>query len=411
MDRQEMPYEEYPLLPEYNVPSEYTPVFPDVSFFQESFVTSREENVFRGETPPGEEDRGSANRKRRMRRPSFTWLRDLLGSALRGGAAVAALGMLVVAMVSAADLPERSPWGRVKYMLADLRGDAFRKPDDYGPDDLARLWNGDPEGPHQYDFEHVHIRREATCLEDGLAEYICTECGVALPRILPGGHSPAAAVKENVQPAGCTADGGYDEIVYCSVCHEELSREHRVYAAEGHRPAEAVTENTVGAQCTEDGHYDSVVYCTVCRAELSRETKTLAASGHIEGFAVKENQKEASCTEEGSYDSVVYCMVCGAELSRETVILPMTAHIETQDIEENRVEPTCTLDGSAEIAVYCDICGEELSRRQIVLEAAGHSNAAAVRENQRAPSCSEEGGYDTVVYCSVCGEELSRAHT
>ena len=457
MHRQEMPYEEHPMLPEHIIPQEYTPVFPDVSFFRESFVTMREENVSQGQDPPGEDRQGASQNNKKASRTPFSWLRNFLGSALRGGAAIFAAGSMVVTMVSGADLPEDSPWYRVKTVIQEFRGDSFRKVEDYGPKELQKLWEGDPEGPHQYDFEHAHVRREASCGEDGLIEYLCSQCGVALQETIPGGHAPLAAVKENERAAGCTEEGGYDSVVYCSVCGDEISREHYVYEAAGHTSAEPVIENIVGALCTEGGHYDSVVYCDVCHqelsretvsteamghtaaaavkeneqaptctaegsyesvvycgichAELSRETVAVEATGHRAGYAEKENEQEASCTAEGSYDSVVYCMVCGEELSRETVTLPMTEHIETQDQLENHRDPGCITDGSEEIAVYCDVCGMELSRRRIVLTATGHTDAAPVTEGRTEASCTAEGGYDTVVYCSVCGEELSRVHT
>ena len=37
-------------------------------------------------------------------------------------------------------------------------------------------------------------------------------------------HTPAAAVQENYVDSTCTQTGSYDEVVYCSVCHEEISR-------------------------------------------------------------------------------------------------------------------------------------------------------------------------------------------
>jgi len=48
----------------------------------------------------------------------------------------------------------------------------------------------------------------------------------------------------------------------------------------GHTPGEVVIENEVAATCEENGSYDEVIYCTVCNKELSRETKTVPALGH-----------------------------------------------------------------------------------------------------------------------------------
>ena len=411
MDQNELHYEEYPLLPEHSVPPEYTPEYPDVSFFQESYVTAREENIFQGETPPGEEDPNVIRREKQKKRSRFAWLQNLLGSALRGGAILLALLGLISVLTSETEAAPDTPAGQVKEYYTALRKPPFRHPDDYGPEELLSLWLGEPEGPHQYDFEHAHVRREASCQEDGILEYLCTECGIALQETIPGGHVPAAAVRENERAAGCTENGGYDTVVYCSICQEELSREHTVYQATGHSAGETVIENVIGAICTEGGSYEEVVYCSVCHSELSRETVETLAPGHVPAEAVLENEIASTCTEAGSADSVVYCSICGAEVSRETLVLPLAAHVEAPEVEENRVEPTCTEEGSAELAVYCEVCGEELSRETVVLEASGHTEAEAVLENETEASCTEEGGYDEVVYCEVCGEEISREHT
>ena len=47
-----------------------------------------------------------------------------------------------------------------------------------------------------------------------------------------------------------------------------------------HTPAEAVRENVNEATCTDAGSYDSVVYCSDCGEEISRETVTVDALGH-----------------------------------------------------------------------------------------------------------------------------------
>ena len=40
-----------------------------------------------------------------------------------------------------------------------------------------------------------------------------------------------------------------------------------------HIPGEVVRENEIAAACTTDGSYDEVIYCTACSAELSRQKK------------------------------------------------------------------------------------------------------------------------------------------
>ena len=78
-------------------------------------------------------------------------------------------------------------------------------------------------------------------------------------------HTPGEAVQENVVPASCTAAGSYDEVVYCSECHEELSRETKTIDMLAHTIV-AVAE--VPATTEADGvaaHYE----CSVCHKLFS----------------------------------------------------------------------------------------------------------------------------------------------
>lgn len=63
----------------------------------------------------------------------------------------------------------------------------------------------------------------ATALFDG--ETFSDVKEVAIPQIA---HTPGAAVIENEVAATFETEGGYDTVVYCSICGEELSREHTV---------------------------------------------------------------------------------------------------------------------------------------------------------------------------------------
>lgn len=135
-------------------------------------------------------------------------------------------------------------------------------------------------------------------------------------------HTPAAAVRENEVPATCKAEGSYDEVIYCSECGDEISRETKTIDKLAHTPEAAVKENEVKATCQSTGSYDEVVYCSVCGTELSRKTVTTPKTGHTPKAAVKENEVKATYTKGGSYDLVVYCSVCGAELSREHKTTP-----------------------------------------------------------------------------------------
>ena len=105
----------------------------------------------------------------------------------------------------------------------------------------------------------------------------------------------------------------------CSICKDKKD-------LATHTNGTPVEENKNEATCTTAGSYDEVVYCTVCKTELSREHKTINPLGHTDGTPVKENVKAATCTAEGSYDEVVYCTVCKNEVSSEHKTIDKLAH-------------------------------------------------------------------------------------
>ncbi len=119
-----------------------------------------------------------------------------------------------------------------------------------------------------------HDWKEATCIDPKT----CARCGETEGKAL--GHTLGDPVRENETKAKCTEKGEYDEVVYCSVCHEEISRKAKTEKALGHRTSAPVKENVNKATCTEDGGYDEVVYCSRCHEAISRKRKTEKAPGH-----------------------------------------------------------------------------------------------------------------------------------
>ena len=260
--------------------------------------------------------------------------------------------------------------------------------------------------------------KAATCKEDGNVAYRqCAKCkkyfgedGEELTTIVVNkvAHTPADAIRENEVAATCTVAGSYDEVVKCSVCGEEISRETKTVDALGHTPKAAVQENVVNATCTVPGSYDSVVYCSVCNAEISREHVTGKTVPHTAGAATRENEKPATCKAEGSYEEVIKCSVCGTEMSRTTKSIAKLAHTPADPVRENVVAATCTAAGSYDEVVKCSVCGDVISTTPKTIDALGHTPAAAVQENVVAATCYAAGSYDEVVKCSVCNEEISK---
>ncbi|MBO4288977.1 MAG: hypothetical protein J5865_02605 [Lachnospiraceae bacterium] len=411
MDNEWNHSEEFTPLPEHTSYPEYTPEYPDVTFFKESYVTSREENIFQGEVPPGESGHVEDLREeRKEKRRRENWLRWFLSGLVKAGAVLLAI-IILVAGAERKEEPEADTRDKfVKLLGVDLIKPPFTPHQDYSIKDLSEVWEADPEGPHKYDYDQVIVLREATCQEDGESAFKCSECGVLLKYATTKGHEPAPVVKENEVEPDCVTSGSYEEVIVCKDCGTELSRTKVEVPALGHTGSDAYVENIISPTCDEAGSCEDVIYCSVCGEEISRTKRVLDAVGHIGAEPIVEVLTEPGCTTEGSCEEIVLCAVCGEEISRTVKVMEPTGHTGGDPVEENTIPATCTEQGSCEQVVYCTVCNEEVSRTLMVLEPTGHTAADPVIENRVEATCTEEGGYDEVVYCSVCKEELSRAH-
>lgn len=179
-------------------------------------------------------------------------------------------------------------------------------------------------------------RVEATCRAAGKIVFGCSVPGCTDPAhtkeetITKLEHTPDAAKEENRSAATCTADGGYDTVVYCKVCEAELSGVHTILPALGHTNLDPVEENRKEATCEEDGTFDAVTYCSVCEAELSRVPTTIPKLGHKAKTGIQENFANATCTAVGGYDTVSYCEVCKKELERTHTVIPALGHAASE---------------------------------------------------------------------------------
>lgn len=183
-----------------------------------------------------------------------------------------------------------------------------------------------------HEWSEWQTTKPATCTEDGLQKRVCEKCGEEeSDTVIAAGHSPTDPVRENEVPATCTAEGSYDEVVYCEVCDTEISRTSKTIEKTAHTSADPVRENEVPATCTQEGSYDEVVYCEVCGIEISRTLKTIDRIAHTPADPVSENEVPATCTAEGSYDEVIYCEVCHEEISRTSKTIDKIAHIYSDE--------------------------------------------------------------------------------
>ena len=209
-----------------------------------------------------------------------------------------------------------------------------------------------------HDLQH-HEAQAATCTEIGWNAYdTCSRCDYTTYEEIPAlGHTEGAPVRENEAAATCTAAGSYDEVVYCSVCGEELSREEKTIEALGHTEGAPVRENEAAATCTAAGSYDEVVYCSVCGEELSRAGMTIEALGHD---IVKHEGQAATCTQNG-WNDYETCSRCDYTTYREIAATGHTPGTAATCTSAQR----CTVCGTTLVPArghhfvdgYCSVCG------------------------------------------------------
>ena len=248
-----------------------------------------------------------------------------------------------------------------------------------------------PATGHQWD--EGKVTTEPKCEEAGVKTYTCKVCKETKTEAIDAtGHTP---VEVPEVPATCT-EPGKKAGTKCSVCNKILSGVEEI-PAKGHTPGKAVKESVVLATCEAAGSYEEVVYCEVCKEKLTRVSKTLPAMGHTRGEAVRENVIDSTCADEGSCDEVVYCEVCNKELSREAKVIEKKAHTPV-DVAE--VPATCTKPGTT-AGTKCDVCGTILSG---VKEIPANGHTEVIRNAK--PATDTEDGYTGDVYCEVCNELL-----
>ena len=98
---------------------------------------------------------------------------------------------------------------------------------------------------------------------------------------------------------------------------------------DSHTPGAAVKEKETAPSCTEDGSYENVVFCTVCSTELSRDTVIVPATGHNwnNGVVTLEPTTEA----EGI--RTYTCAACGNTRTETIAKLPPETEAPTEPAE------------------------------------------------------------------------------
>lgn len=124
-----------------------------------------------------------------------------------------------------------------------------------------------------------HDWKDATCTEPKT----CQRCGITEGKAL--GHEAGDPKKENIHAATCTEDGYYDEVVYCSRCHTEMSRK-------------TVTEKALG-------HTTTSGKCSRCGAEVYEPIKGKGADV-VSGVQLGDGIYRARFVYQGSGNFIVH---------------------------------------------------------------------------------------------------------
>ena len=115
-------------------------------------------------------------------------------------------------------------------------------------------------------------------------------------------------------------------LAVCVIMAVAMRTDDRADEASDHPVLKSVRENDVAPTCTAQGSYDEVVYCTECGEEVLRTTQSVAKLSHALSGSVKTDVTAPTCIAEGSYDEVVYCTVCDEEILRTRRSTAMVAH-------------------------------------------------------------------------------------
>ena len=252
----------------------------------------------------------------------------------------------------------------------------------------ARICNNDPSHTETETVDTTVETVAATCTAQGNRRYTATfenpvfETQTKTVVIDVLDHTPGEPVKENEIAPTCLAVGGYDTVVYCTVCKAEISRAHTEIPALGH------DWNAPTYEWAADN--STVTAARVCKHDAS----------HVETETVNTvvRTTEATCTEAGERFYTATFENPAFETQTKTVTIDPKGHAAGDPVKENEVAPTCTVAGGFDSAVYCAACGEELSREHVDVAALGHDYQAEVT----APTCTEKG-YTTYT-CSRCGD-------
>ena len=220
---------------------------------------------------------------------------------------------------------------------------------------------GHTEGDKEYTKIEAGI---CPCEAERVYVILCTVCGEQMEMGIdaPVGHSFTDYMPVVDDTGRPVCEITPMEIAECNNCDCPCTDIRITGEAPGHIAGEAVEEGRIEASCTAEGSYDNVIYCSVCDLELDRETVTIEKMPHTE---VIDAAKAPTCIETGLTEGK-HCDVCGE-------ILKAQETLDTVDhsYESSVVQPTCTKGGYT--SHVCKVCGDSYNTDETAEN--GHSFA------------------------------------
>ena len=242
--------------------------------------------------------------------------------------------------------------------------------------------------PLGHSFTNYVSNNNATCTEDGTKTAVCDRCNATSTITDEGSALGHDIVHHDAFASTCIAHGwsAYDT---CSRCSYSTYTE---LPLSDHSPASAVTENNVAPTCTEGGGYDNVVYCSVCGEEISREHITIGPNGH--SFVNYVSDNNATCTSDGTKTAV--CEHCGAT----DTITDEGSMLEHDYQFEGSVASNCVSYGHE--TYICSVCGH--IKTVYLTELGGH---AASKYIAKVPATCTKEGHTAYRVCADCGAHIT----
>ena len=230
-----------------------------------------------------------------------------------------------------------------------------------------------------------YTTEDPTCEEMGYKQRDCSRCAhYEVETIAALGHTDGEVKIENNVAPDCENAGSYEEVIYCTVCGDERSRNHVTVDALGHN---MITDAAVAPTCTATGLTEGS-HCSRCDHEVAQEVVDALGHNMITDVAVA-----PTCTATGLTEGS-HCSRCDHKVAQEVV--DALGH---NMITDAAVAPTCTTTGLTE-GSHCSRCDHKVA--QVVVPENGHSEETVAG---KAPTC-EETGLTEGKKCSVCGVTL-----